>query len=113
VRGGDRDHLSHGLLYVQGGHRANGTFREAAGVTSADLVKLNIGDMPPILEGVGHGTYPYRQTEYAYTYGEPSAGSIAAAFLRYRTDQGGKDVLREYGNRPCSETRYPLVCRPT
>ncbi|MER5530719.1 substrate-binding domain-containing protein [Streptomyces sp. NPDC002677] len=88
-------------------------YSEAAGVTSADLVKLNIGDMPPTLEGVEHGTYPFWQTEYAYTFGEPPAGSIAAAFLRYLTDQGGKDILREYGNRPCSETRYPLVCRPT
>lgn len=41
------------------------------------------------------------------------AGSVAAAFLRYLTDQGGKDILREYGNLPCSGTRYPLVCRPT
>ena len=38
--------------------------------------------MPPTLEGVEQGTYPYWQTEYAYTYGEPPAGSIAAAFLR-------------------------------
>lgn len=68
--------------------------------------------MPPTLEGVEQGTYPYRQTEYACTYGEPPAGSIAA-ILRHLTDQGGKDILREYGNRPCSETRYPLVCRPT
>ncbi|MFF4118442.1 hypothetical protein [Streptomyces sp. NPDC001714] len=41
------------------------------------------------------------------------AGSVAAAFLRYLTDQGGKDILREYGNLPRSGTRYPLVCRPT
>ncbi|MEU9452138.1 substrate-binding domain-containing protein [Streptomyces sp. NPDC048277] len=88
-------------------------YSEAASVTSADLVKLEIGGMPPTIEGVEHGTYPYWQTEYAYTYGEPPAGSIAAAFLRYLTDQGGKDILREYGNRPCSETRYPLVCTPT
>ncbi|MEU1159413.1 substrate-binding domain-containing protein [Streptomyces sp. NPDC005921] len=88
-------------------------YSEASGVTSADLVKLDIDGMPPSLEGVEHGTYPYWQTEYAYTFGEPPAGSIAAAFLRYLTDQGGKDILREYGNRPCSETRYPLVCRPT
>jgi hypothetical protein len=40
------------------------------------------------------------------------ADSIAAAFLRCLTDQGGKDILREYGNRPCSETEYPLLCEP-
>ncbi|MDF2271102.1 substrate-binding domain-containing protein [Streptomyces coacervatus] len=88
-------------------------YSEASSVTSADLVKLRIDDMPPTLDGVENGTYPYWQTEYAYTYGEPPADSIAAAFLRYLTDQGGKDILREYGNRPCSETAYPLVCRPT
>ncbi|MGD3113016.1 substrate-binding domain-containing protein [Streptomyces sp. YGL11-2] len=88
-------------------------YSEASSVTSGDVVKLRIGDMPPTLDGVENGTYPYWQTEYAYTYGEPPADSIAAAFLRYLTDQGGKDILREYGNRPCPETRYPLVCRPT
>ncbi|MFD8819560.1 PstS family phosphate ABC transporter substrate-binding protein [Streptomyces sp. NPDC059627] len=88
-------------------------YSEVSSVPAGNLVKLDVGGMPPTLEGVEQGTYPYWQTEYAYTYGEPPAGSIAAAFLRYLTDQGGKDILREYGNRPCSETRYPLVCRPT
>ncbi|MGW3119623.1 PstS family phosphate ABC transporter substrate-binding protein [Streptomyces sp. NPDC001107] len=88
-------------------------YSEVSSVTSGRLVKLRIDDMPPTLDGVENGTYPYWQTEYAYTYGEPPADSVAAAFLRYLTDQGGKDVLRAYGNRPCSETRYPLVCRPT
>ncbi|MEU6143085.1 substrate-binding domain-containing protein [Streptomyces sp. NPDC047081] len=88
-------------------------YSEVSSVTSTELVKLRIDDMPPTLEGVEDGTYPYWQTEYAYTYGEPPADSIAAAFLRYLTDQGGKDILREYGNRPCSETEYPLVCTPT
>ncbi|MFC8512948.1 substrate-binding domain-containing protein [Streptomyces sp. NPDC057257] len=88
-------------------------YSEAGSVTTGGLVKLRIDDMPPTLEGVEDGTYPYWQTEYAYTYGEPPADSIAAAFLRYLTDQGGKDILREYGNRPCSETEYPLVCTPT
>ncbi|MGY5057172.1 PstS family phosphate ABC transporter substrate-binding protein [Streptomyces sp. 900105755] len=88
-------------------------YSEVSSVPSGNLVKLEIDGMPPTLVGVEQGTYPYWQTEYAYTYGEPPAGSIAAAFLRYLTDQGGKDILREYGNRPCSETRYPLVCRPT
>lgn len=37
------------------------------------------------------------QPEYACTYGEPPADSIAAAFPRYLTDQGDKDILREFG----------------
>lgn len=37
---------------------------------------------------------------------------MAVAFLTYLTDQGGKDVLREYGNRLCSEVENPHVCEP-
>lgn len=64
------------------------------------------------LDDVENGKYPYWQTEFANTYGEPPAGSVAAAFLTYLTDQGGKDVLREYGNRLCSEVENPHVCEP-
>jgi phosphate transport system substrate-binding protein len=77
-----------------------------------EVAQVRIGQIPPTLSGVEDGKYPYWQTEIAYTFGEPPADSIAAAFLRYLTDQGGKDILREYGNRPCSETEFPLVCEP-
>jgi ABC-type phosphate transport system substrate-binding protein len=88
-------------------------YSEVSGAASApDLVQLRIDRMPPTLEGVEDGDYPYWQTEYAYTFGEPPSDSLAAAFLRYLTDQGGKDILREHGNRPCSETDYPLLCEP-
>ncbi|WP_306215934.1 PstS family phosphate ABC transporter substrate-binding protein [Actinoplanes sp. RD1] len=76
------------------------------------VVQVRIGQVPATLAGVEDGRYPYWQTEIAYTYGELPADSIAAGFLRYLTDQGGKDILREFGNRPCSETEFPLVCEP-
>ncbi|MCF6472817.1 hypothetical protein FAF44_31130 [Nonomuraea sp. MG754425] len=84
----------------------------SSAATAAGVVRLRIDQMPATLEGIEDGSYPYWQTEFAYTYGELPAGSIGAAFLRYLTDQGGKDILREFGNRPCSETAYPLVCEP-
>ncbi|MFJ4646012.1 hypothetical protein ACIP6Q_21040 [Streptomyces bobili] len=49
----------------------------------------------------------------AHTYGEPPAGSLASAFLTYLTEQGGRDVLRAYGNRLCSEVENPRVCEPS
>ncbi|MFI6936739.1 substrate-binding domain-containing protein [Streptomyces sp. NPDC050287] len=77
------------------------------------LIQLPIASQRATLDAVENGDYPYWQTEFAYTYGEPPAGSIAAAFLTYLTDQGGRDVLREYGNRLCSEVENPYVCEPT
>ncbi|WP_262402807.1 substrate-binding domain-containing protein [Actinomadura sp. CNU-125] len=88
-------------------------YSEASSAAAAeDIVEVRIDGVPATLRGVEDGRYPYWQIEFAHTYGEPPAGSIAAAFLRYLTDQGGKDVLREFGDRPCSETRFPLLCEP-
>ncbi|MPY52787.1 substrate-binding domain-containing protein [Streptomyces acidicola] len=78
-----------------------------------DLFPVRIDGQQATLEGVEQGTYPFWQTEYAYTFGEPPADSIAAAFLRYLANEVGKDVLRSHGNRPCSELEKPLLCEPT
>ncbi|MEV5487724.1 substrate-binding domain-containing protein [Streptomyces bobili] len=78
-----------------------------------DLVRITIAGQQATLDGVENGDYPYWQTELAYTYGEPPAGSLAAAFLTYLTEQGGRDVLRAYGNRLCSEVENPRVCEPS
>ncbi|MFI2434464.1 substrate-binding domain-containing protein [Streptomyces sp. NPDC018693] len=78
-----------------------------------NLIKLRIDNQAASLDSVEHGRYPYWQTEFAYTYGQPPAGSLAAAFLTYLTEQGGRDVLRSYGNRLCSEVDNPLACEPS
>ncbi|MGW3351629.1 substrate-binding domain-containing protein [Nonomuraea rubra] len=85
----------------------------SSAATAPGVVPLNIDRMPPTLKGTEDGTYPYWQTEFAHTYGELPEGSIGAAFLSYLTEQSGKQILRQYGNRPCSETEYPLVCEPS
>ncbi|MFI0422961.1 substrate-binding domain-containing protein [Spongiactinospora sp. 9N601] len=78
----------------------------------ANVVRLRIDQQPASLQGIEQGGYPYWQTEFAYTYRELPADSIGAAFLQYLTDQGGKNILRTFGNRPCSDTRHPLLCMP-
>ncbi|GAA5057084.1 PstS family phosphate ABC transporter substrate-binding protein [Nocardia callitridis] len=57
-------------------------------------------------------SYPFWGVEYAYSYGELPADSLAASFLRFLTDQAGKDVLREHGNAPCAELPDPGRCSP-
>ncbi|GAA2447645.1 PstS family phosphate ABC transporter substrate-binding protein [Streptomyces macrosporus] len=64
-------------------------------------------------EEADHGAYPFWATEYAHTYGEPPADSLAAGFLRYLTNEVGKDIVRSHGHRPCGELRNPVLCRPT
>ncbi|MFE9094114.1 hypothetical protein [Streptomyces sp. NPDC007264] len=68
---------------------------------------------PATLAGADEGAYPYWQTEYAYTYGEPPADSLAAGFLRYLANEVGKDIVRAHGDRPCAELAKPLLCRPS
>lgn len=78
-----------------------------------DVVALRIDGYPATLDGVIHGAYHYWETEYAYTYGEPAATTLAAGLLRYLTDLAGKDVVRAHGDRPCSELANPVLCRPS
>lgn len=92
---------------------ALGHSEAGAAATHEDLRQVRIDGYPATLEGADEGAYPYWQTEFAYTYGEPPADSIAAGFLRYLANEVGKDVLRSYGHRPCSELAKPLLCRPS
>ncbi|GHJ98677.1 substrate-binding domain-containing protein [Streptomyces sp. NPDC003753] len=84
-----------------------------AATAHAGIQPVRIDGYPATLEGVDGGAYPYWQTEYAYTYGEPPADSLAAGFLRYLSDEVGKDVIRSHGDRPCAELAKPLLCRPS
>lgn len=77
-----------------------------------DLLLLRIDGHQATLEGADHGAYPFWETEYAYTYGEPPANSLAASFLRYLTNEVGKDIVRSHGHRPCAELQNPVLCRP-
>ncbi|WP_084497487.1 substrate-binding domain-containing protein [Nocardia amamiensis] len=70
------------------------------------------------IDGVGAGhadvwsTYPFWGVEYAYSNGNPPGGSLAASFLRFLTDEAGKEVLRAHGNAPCADLLDPQRCLP-
>lgn len=78
-----------------------------------DLLLVRIGGQQATLRAADYGAYPFWETEYAYTYGEPRANSLAASFLRYLTNEVGKDIVRSAGHLPCAELQNPVLCRPT
>jgi ABC-type phosphate transport system substrate-binding protein len=67
------------------------------------LHRLDLDGEPPSVDAIEHGTssYPYREIEYAYTYGQPPADSLASSFLTYLTRGNGQDVIRTHGHLPC------------
>lgn len=84
-----------------------------ATVTRRDLTLVRIDGQSADLLTATHAAYPFWSTEYAYTYGDPPADSLAASFLRYLTTQVGRDIIRAHGNIPCIELDNPVLCRPT
>ncbi|MCX4097349.1 substrate-binding domain-containing protein [Nocardia sp. alder85J] len=83
-----------------------------ATLRSKDVAVVRIDGQPADREHALHNAYPYWETEYAYTYGEPKADSLIASFLRYLTDQVGIDIIRSHGDLPCSELDNPVLCHP-
>lgn len=73
----------------------------AAGAKGLHLLKLD-GNTPSV-DAIEHGdsAYPYREIEYAYTYGQPPADSLASSFLTYLSRGNGQDVIRTHGHLPC------------
>ncbi|MBG0854395.1 hypothetical protein I2W78_21785 [Streptomyces spinoverrucosus] len=78
-----------------------------------DLIQVRIDSQAASVAAVREGAYPYWQTEYAYTYGDPRATPIAASFLRFLNSQIGQDILRTNGSSSCAQTENPLICEPT
>lgn len=83
-----------------------------AAVARDDVRQVAIDGQPATLDAADQDAYPLWQTEYAYTFGEPAADSLAASFLRYLTNEVGKDIIRSHGHRPCAELANPVLCRP-
>ncbi|MEV6462388.1 MULTISPECIES: PstS family phosphate ABC transporter substrate-binding protein [Streptomyces] len=72
--------------------------------------RLSLDGRRPSLDGAGHDAYPYREIEYAYTYGRPPADSLAAGFLAFATRGPGQDVVRTHGHLPCGTPEGLRVC---
>ncbi|MFJ4337000.1 substrate-binding domain-containing protein [Streptomyces sp. NPDC088915] len=62
------------------------------------------------VDALGTSGYPYREIEYAYTWGEPPADSLTASFLTYLTRGGGQDVVRVHGHLPCATPKGLRIC---
>lgn len=72
------------------------------------LHRVTIGGKEPSPGKITTNGYPYWVVEYAYTYREPAADSLAARFLDY-VNSHGQQALREHGHLPCSAPQaYPL-----
>jgi ABC-type phosphate transport system substrate-binding protein len=92
-----------------------GTIGYAEAGTAADhpgLLPLRIDGHSATLENADHGAYPFWETEYAYTYGDVEADALPASFLRYLTNEVGRDIVRSHGHHPCAELRNPVRCQP-
>ncbi|MCE7009141.1 substrate-binding domain-containing protein [Kibdelosporangium philippinense] len=103
------DDLLNGVATVRG---ALGYAELGAAIRRTDLVVVRMDGQKATLDAATHGAYPFWETEFAYTYQEPKADSLAASFLRYLTNQVGKDIIRSHGNRPCDELQNPVLCKP-
>ncbi|MFC9998186.1 substrate-binding domain-containing protein [Nocardia sp. NPDC127526] len=89
------------------GYSESADAAKASGITA-----VSIAGAAATREQALTGAYPFWNVEYAYSNGELPADSLAAAFLRFLTDDAGKDILRAYGNTPCTELPNPANCRP-
>ncbi|MGD6757038.1 PstS family phosphate ABC transporter substrate-binding protein [Streptomyces sp. BH105] len=75
------------------------------------LHRLTLDGHTPDPDRLDAGGYPYREIEYAYTYGRPPADSLASSFLAYAVDNGtGKGVVATHGHLPCGTPVGLRVC---
>lgn len=63
----------------------------------------------PSVDTIGTSSYPYREIEYAYTYGSPPADSLVAGFLNY-VDNYGEEIMRTSGHLPCATPKGMRLC---
>ncbi|GAA3899772.1 substrate-binding domain-containing protein [Streptomyces lacrimifluminis] len=74
------------------------------------LHALRIDGQAASIETVDTSGYPYREIEYAYTYGRPPADSLAVSFVNYVTRGAGQDVVRDQGHFPCLSPEGLRLC---
>ncbi|GAA3006520.1 substrate-binding domain-containing protein [Actinokineospora diospyrosa] len=78
----------------------------------ASVVQVRIDGSEAELVKADHHAYPFWETEYAYTFDELPADSLGAAFLRYLTNEVGRDIIRVEGHQPCADLANPVLCQP-
>lgn len=73
------------------------------------LHRLSLDGTAASTDGLADSDYPYREIEYAYTYGQPPADSLVAGFLAYARGRG-QDVIRTHGHLPCASPEGLRAC---
>ncbi|WP_433546473.1 substrate-binding domain-containing protein [Streptomyces sp. CA-294286] len=81
-----------------------------SGTALKGVRRLSIDGAAPSVDEIGDSAYPYREIEYAYTYGRPPADSLASSFLTYLGRGGGQEIIRTHGHLPCATPKGLRVC---
>ncbi|MFF0751413.1 substrate-binding domain-containing protein [Streptomyces sp. NPDC004267] len=74
------------------------------------LHRIAIDGRRPNVDEIGTSPYPYREIEYAYTYGQPPADSLTSSFLTYLTHGGGQAIISTHGHLPCATPKGLKIC---
>ncbi|MFF9147804.1 PstS family phosphate ABC transporter substrate-binding protein [Streptomyces sp. NPDC014861] len=78
--------------------------------TAKGLHRVDLDGRAPVLEELGTSPYPYREIEYAYTWGDPPGDSLTASFLSYLARGRGQDIVRARGHLPCATPKGLRIC---
>ncbi|MGW1226339.1 substrate-binding domain-containing protein [Streptomyces sp. NPDC001478] len=81
-----------------------------AGTTLSGAHMVALDGAVPSVDTLATSRYPYREIEYAYTYGHPPADSLASGFLAYLSRGSGQDVIRTHGHLPCATPEGMRIC---
>ncbi|MFH8260171.1 hypothetical protein ACH4MA_26270 [Streptomyces roseolus] len=81
-----------------------------AGSTAKGLHGIALDGRGPVLDELGSSPYPYREIEYAYTWGDPPTDSLTASFLAHLARGRGQDVVRARGHLPCATPKGLRIC---
>ncbi|CAM5572241.1 substrate-binding domain-containing protein [Streptomyces tanashiensis] len=74
------------------------------------LHRVSVDGRGPAVDELGASPYPYREIEYAYTWGLPRADSLTSSFLTYLRSGRGQDVISAHGHLPCATPKGLKVC---
>ncbi|WP_306327767.1 substrate-binding domain-containing protein [Streptomyces venezuelae] len=83
-------------------------FRNGSAVKG--LHRVAIDGHQPNVDEIGDSPYPYREIEYAYTWGVPRADSLTSSFLGYLSRGSGQDIIRAHGHLPCATPKGLRIC---
>lgn len=81
-----------------------------SGSVPKGLRPLGLDGRVASVDAIADSAYPFREIEYAYTYGDPPADSLVSSFLNYLLRGSGQDVVRTHGHLPCVSPEGMRVC---